>query len=412
MTARSRVSAGIKAVSSVALLGIAALLTGCQSGSADLPALVSSDGADQAVAEARYAIYVSPPSRLIEGSKVGQAEVILVTPEGETSRVLTAGMELGKVAFHDEEVVFSDASTDFTVTADHTDKLPSTKADNQVALFEDVDGSRVAVYNNGFLEDGYSSHVVVTEGDKAETHTVEGNYFIAAQCGDTVFGLSRATGHYSVTDVPEREPMMLAQLSGTSDGTEKIVGTSLKANEGAVVPNAPCVDGVIYYISNAAEPGTSAASDSSAKPGTSPKPVVSMWDTTTGKYRELAIATEKSEKPILREDGTGLPQVSSTSIDGNKLTWFGAEDGIMQTDLTTGKTTRLFTVQGKTTNSAYSQTIISKDKVTQLVDNADGSEIEIIEYAMSDGHEISRVTLKGLSKRLSADFQIFGFDAR
>ncbi|GAA2561116.1 hypothetical protein HD598_001216 [Neomicrococcus aestuarii] len=400
MTARSRMSAGIKAVSSVALLGVAALLAGCQSDSADLPALVSSDGADQAVAEARYAIYISPPSRLIEGSKVGQAEVILVTPEGETSRVLTAGMELGRVAFHDEEVVFSDASTDFTVTADHTDKLPSTKADSQVALFEDVDGTRVAVYNNGFLEDGYSSHVVVTEGDKAETHTVEGNYFIAAQCGDTVYGLSRATGHYSVTDVPEREPMMLAQLSGTSDGAEKVIGTSLKANEGAVVPNAPCVDGVIYYISNAAEPGKT------------PKPVVSMWDTTTGKYRELSIAAVKSEKPIIREDGTGLPQVSSTSVIGNKLTWFGAEDGIMQTDLTTGKTTRLFTVQGKTTNSAYSQTIISQDKVTQLVDNADGSEIEIIEYAMSDGHEISRVTLKGLSKRLSADFQIFGFDAR
>lgn len=378
-------------------------MTACTPGSQSSPASANNNGhAGAATVEtAKYAIYVSPPARELDPKKGNQGQVLLVNPDGASSSIPVGGMELGKVAWHEKELLYSDSSADYTLaTGREAVNVPSTKSDNQVALFPDVVGKRVSIYNKGFAENGYISEVVTTSADSSTNIEVEGNYFIAAQCADSVYGLSRATGPYAVTNEPETEPMMLAKLTATKAGAEEVIGTSEVANEGAVVPDAPCADGKIRYISNGVESGVK------------PVPVVSTWDVKSGTYQAVKIVTDSHEKPVLREDGTGLPQLNAGSLQGESLNWFGSEDGIMQTNLKTGQTKRLFTVEGKTTDTAYSQVKFTHDKAIQLVDNGDGREIQIIEYELSSGKELSRVAISGLTNKLSADYQIFGFDAR
>ncbi|MGP5653180.1 hypothetical protein, partial [Glutamicibacter arilaitensis] len=117
-------------------------------------------------------------------------------------------------------------------------------------------------------------------------------------------------------------------------------------------------------------------------------------------------------EPLMRDDGTGLPQLGSASIRKGAIEWYGAGNAIFTTDLKTGETTHKFNVEGHTSQASSSQAVFTPSEVVQLVDNNDGSDYRIIAYDRDTGREVSRTVLPGLVDEFSNDLILRGFAVR
>ncbi|MGP5384114.1 hypothetical protein ACTXL8_18395, partial [Glutamicibacter arilaitensis] len=115
---------------------------------------------------------------------------------------------------------------------------------------------------------------------------------------------------------------------------------------------------------------------------------------------------------LMRDDGTGLPQLGSASIRKGAIEWYGAGNAIFTTDLKTGETTHKFNVEGHTSQASSSQAVFTPSEVVQLVDNNDGSDYSIIAYDRDTGREVSRTVLPGLVDEFSNDLILRGFAVR
>lgn len=369
-------------------------LTGCSWGN-------SETNTPEALGEAEYALCFSAPSSDMDG-KHQDGKVVLVEKDGSFSQVPTWGMDQCSLEWTSAGLFFSDMKKDYRFSADGLDSVDSVKTDSQYAMLATEPGTAVGLFNLGFTESGYATQVVTTDGASSSLEVVEGGYFIAAQCEGTVFGIGLATGPYSETGDPDTEPMVLNQLTGTTDGKEKNIGSSTQAREGTVLGDAPCVDGKIYYISDERRSGLGAPSQA----------VLSIWDTKTGEYESTALHTTQNMEPFISEDGTGLPQVTQHSVKNGTLEWYGVEDSIMSTDLVTGTTERKFAVSGLSDNSASSKAIFTDTEVVILADNNDGSPYRIFRYDRTTGEELQSVVLDVAPEKLSGGFYFRGFALR
>lgn len=381
---------------SIALASLAgSLLAGC-SGATDFGA------PPDRLVDTQYALYFSAPSAGIDGED-GRGRVVLVDGEGSISIMPTAGMDNAQPVWTEAGLFFSDFQNDFRMDGTGLTVIDSTKADSQYGMRATSPSTVVGIYNLGFSDQGgYTSQVVVTSGDTSTLTEVEGGYYITAVCDGTVYGIGMATGPYSVTGDPDTEPVMFNQLTGTSDGRERNIGLSAQARDNAMTAEAPCKDGTIFYISDAVGGGL----------GAQVRPVVSMWDVDTGKYRELPLTAEKLDEPLMRSDGIGAPQVTADSIRGGSLQWFGMGNAIMSTDLKSGQTHQQFVVDAVSDDVLSSRAVFIEDEVVVMVDSDGSTPYELIRYDRDTGAEVARTTLDAAAQDVSAGLFLRGFAVR
>ncbi|ALG29550.1 hypothetical protein AOZ07_11535 [Glutamicibacter halophytocola] len=337
----------------------------------------------ESIGDAEYALYFSAPStELDQENQYGK--VVLVDADGSLSAIPTLGMDYGAMAWTEKALVFSDMRNDYLLDQSGLQSIPSEKTDSQYAMLATGPESVVGIYNFGFSDEGgYGTQIVTTTGGESSLNEVEGGYYVTANCGGKIFGAGRATGRYSKTGDPETEPVMFNQITGTPDGKEKQVGLNEKARDNAIVPDAPCVDGKVYYISDSVGGGLEDPM----------KPVLSIWDTDTGKYTEVPMRADVLGKPLMSHEDAGYPQMTAESIRDGKLEWFGVGNSIMSTDLTTGATKKKFEVAGYTDDSVRSRAIFHGDEVVQLVEPYDDGKYEIVRYDRRTGQELGRTTI-------------------
>ncbi|WP_435299960.1 hypothetical protein [Timonella sp. A28] len=359
----------------VSVLSLVVVASGCSLGESKIPAA-------EALGEAEYALCFSEQSRdIVDDGEYGK--VVLVNEGGGMSQVSTQGMDVCSMAWADKGLFFSDRSADFRVDADGVTRFDSPKTDSQYSMLAVSPDTAVGLYNYGFTDGGYTTQVVTTTSSGSTLKEVEGGYYTWSQCDGTVFGMGEATGPYSVTGEPDTEPILLNQVTGTADGKEKNIGSTRMLSFAPPVPDAPCVDGKILFISDARDD----------TPGAPAQPVLSIWDTTTGAYEQIALDSDPALGPLLQDDGTGGPQTTAHSVRNGKIEWFGAENSIMSTDLKTGHTEQLFTVEGHISNSAFSSVMFTEKEVIIMVDNNDDSKFRIIRYDRDTGKELKRTVL-------------------
>lgn len=383
--------------SAISTLTILAL-TACTAAMTEKPKVQSEN-----LGQAQYALYFSPPSSDIVDNDGDLAHVLLADGAGKYSLFGTNGMDLGMLAWSDKALYFSDFLFDYKLDNEGLKKTESPKTDSQNALFYTPENEQIGLYNLGFGENThYSSQLSVTKEGISKVSEVEGNYFIAANCDGTVYGIGRATGKYSKTGDPETEPMLLNQLTQTADGKEMNIGASTDAKEGFVVPDAMCHDGLISYISDAG----------SGAYGGTPRPVLSVWDTGTGEYEALPMTSDVTKHPLLDSEGVMNPDLDSNSFREGNLEWFGAKNYILSTDIKTGKTEHKFELEGISDGSEMSQVAFTDDSIIQLVNPNDGSDLQIVTYNRVTGKEQNRVTLEGALDQVSVNSLIHGFAVR
>lgn len=381
---------------SLALVCLVALpLVGC-SGAASFGAPPDRLG------DAEYALYFSAPSPDLDGTD-GRGRVVLVDGDGSVSVIPTAGMDHAQPVWTEDGLFFSDLHRDYVLGNAGLTVIESAKTDSQYAMQAITPSTAVGIYNLGFSDDGgYTSQVVVTSGDARTLTEVEGGYYVTANCEGAIYGVGAATGPYSATGDPDTEPVMLNQLTGTSDGRERNIGLSTQARDNAMWADAPCENGTIYYLSDSVGGGL----------GAQVQPVLSMWDVATGEYRDLPLTAEGLDEPLIRSDGIGAPQVTGDSIRDGSLQWFGVGNAIMSTDLESGRTQTLFEVDGVTDEVESSRALFLEDDVVVMVDSDGSTPYELVRYHRDTGEELSRTTLDAPAKDVSAGLFLRGFAVR
>lgn len=328
--------------------------------------------------DAQYALYFSAPSPDIDGAD-GRGRVVLVDADGSVAVLPTAGMDNAQLVWTEEGLFFSDLQNDYRLDEAKLTVIESAKTDSQYAMHAMSSSSAVGIYNLGFSEDGgYTSQIVTTSGDASILAEVEGGYYITTNCDGIIYGVGIATGPYSVTSDPDTEPVILNQLTGTTDGHELNIGQSTQARDNAMTAEAPCIDGKIYYVSDSIGGGLEAQV----------QPVVSMWDIATGEYQEILIEAEGLEEPLIRSDGIGAPQVTTESIREGALQWFGVGNRIMSTNLENGQTQKAFEVDGVTDEILSSRALFIKDEVVVMVDSDGSDPYELVRYDRDTGEEL------------------------
>lgn len=358
--------------------------------------------APEQLGDAAYALYFSAQSPEIDGEH-HLGRLALVDGDGSVSVQPTWGMDNARVVWTDKGVFFSDLKNDYRLDDTGLTTIESTKTDSQYAMVSTSPSTAVGIYNLGFSDEGgYTSQVVVTTGGTSTLSEVEGGYYTTSICDGAVFGIGMATGPYSTTGDPDTEPVMLNQLTGTADGAEANIGISRQARDNAIPADAPCHDGRIFYISDSIAGGL----------GAPVRPVISIWDVSTGEYREVPLDAGESGEPLMRSDGIGQPKVTTESIRDGRLQWYGVHNAIMSTDLVTGYTEKQFEVAGVSDEERSSQAIFHEDEVIVMVDSDGDDPYEVVRYNRDSGAELSRTVLDVGPADLADGMYLRGFAAR
>lgn len=288
------------------------------------------------------AVYLSEQWRDFDARGLGTGYVVLIDGDGGVRAIRTAGMDEGLLLWTERGLAFSDVESDFLL-ADSLRVTASPKRGSQQALISGPDDSMIGLYNEGFTETGYLEHAVTTTDTGAISREVEGYYQVTGSCDGTLFGLAEPMGEYAEAaarlgplqaDAQYGYPtLMLSQLSGTSDGRERVVDMEAVKESNQWGSDAPCRDGELVYLAITYDAdGTQRAS-------------LRVWSTRTGEQVERTLVTPDGE-PIPVDEFAGFDlRPTALALRGEQLDWLGVDGVLSSTNLATGVTEALFAVE-------------------------------------------------------------------
>ncbi|MFV0374152.1 hypothetical protein [Microbacterium sp.] len=259
--------------------------------------------------------------------------------------------------------------------------------DRQEAQFTMPDETTVALFNDGFEDDGaYTELVTAITGDTSTTHEVEGMNWVAARCGDRVFGISEATGPHAL---PSDEPggpsrLFLRQLYPAVDRDAPPAALTTPVTLAGFAPDAPCVDGVIHYLGYQDES----------------TPVLAQWDTIHNRFTTTPL-TDPAGQPLFADatdDVIGPWSMNSHSWRDDRLVWFGGDGIVRSTDPTTGITTDRFPTRGDVRLYAQITPLFTQNWLYVLDAPADlNAPIGLWRYDLDTGDETPLLTIDDLN---------------
>jgi hypothetical protein len=399
-----------------ALIGLFGLVLAACAPAADQPENTLTSvvqPADQAtLGDAIFAFYLSPETYAQTTKSGGRkpAYLVLVQPDGSYRTIKTSGMNVAQIAWSDLGLFFSDEDRDYILDAKRLTTFANPKSGLQQSAFALPSGKAfVAVYNEGFTEGGYANQVTVTTAEGSRLHTVEGNYFMNAACGDVVYGVAPEVGDHiaAAADVPgmrsranpDAQPQLLARLHPATDGREKVVAWRAAFGAGGTDPHAPCVDDVITFLST--------YDDADGRPHTA----IVSWDTTTGDHVERPLVDDTG-KAIGRE-ALEFIRFDSGSLRDGTFEWFATDGHIMATEVKTGVTTRRFDTGYKFGNHESTQVVFTDTSIYALNEPFDGeTPVTFKQFDRATGKVVNSLTLDGISEHLGVDLNVRGMAVR
>lgn len=323
----------------IALFGTACILflTACSSAThAELDADDSFDSASYIAAA-----YITPQLSNLDSSSEGW--VLLIDEEGSVATVKTGGIAEGKLLWADTGLVFSDTEHDYTLNSGGLHTTLSPKTDYQHALFPTPDGA-VALFNDGFTDDGYIEQVVTFTETDSTLREAQGLYLGAALCDGVMYGIAQPTAEYAklaseegITDDGTYgfNALMLTRLSGTPDGSEELVTIKQVPDSEMYQHDAPCNGGVIRTLATAYEDN-----DTGSEVPFVARVVMQSWDVNTGDFTDVTLVNEAGDRiPLDQEMGDTNQTLSPVSEGDPRFQWVSnSTNQLMTTDSRTGKT--------------------------------------------------------------------------
>lgn len=354
--------------------------------------------------DAEYALCFSASSRDIDMSGDGTfGKIVIAYEDGRFAKVDTAGMDMCEITWAENGLYFSDRLADYQLDNTGLKRVESPKTDSQYSLLAVSPETVVGVYNLGFSDSGgYTTQVVETSDSQSDLREVEGSYEIVAQCDGVVYGIGNATGPYSETGDLSTEPMLLNKLTGTVNGKEQKLGRTTLISYVFPTSDVPCVDGKIYFISDTGDGGLDYPASL----------VVSVWDTGSGEYEQIPLSANPEVAAQMSNPEIGMPQVTSHSVKDGKITWYGANNLVLSTDLGTGRTEVLFETEGTNDSYSASRVVFTETETVLLVDNGDGSPYRIVRYDRVTGEERGRTILDADPKAIDSGYVFRAFAVR
>lgn len=376
---------------------VSALVSGLSACTLSAPAelrkyIVSAD--DLALDDAVAAFVMGRQAAGYTGN-TGNGYVVLIGESGEPRVFPTAGMDNGQLDWNDHGLVFADTEYDYLLDEKLT-KVASPKTNYQQAMHVLDDGTSVALYNDGFTDDGYVEQLVATANDTSALHEVEGYYAVTGLCDGVLYGLAEPLGEYAPAAESEGlapqggfgfTALMLSRLSPVPEGRESVVGISGVDDSEQGASDAPCADDTLYHFATRYD---------SEGNGT---PVVRQWDIMTGAVTQHDITSHAVSDVLEGEYGFEIEGLSRHSLQDGKLDWVSTDGRVLRTNPDTGSTEELFTLdnEGFDVSSSVRSIEFTPTRLVTLTTSADGTAVTYTEYDRFSGERLLRHDLSALA---------------
>lgn len=330
--------------------------------------------------------------------------MVLVNADGSFRALKTRGMDMGKVAWSDEGLYFSDERTDFHLSADGLKSSDSPKATAQNLHFTLSGGGAVGVYNHGHTGGGgYLNQVTIATASGTRMYEVQGNYFDGANCDGQIYGISSDPGTHrgKATAVPGMTskadptavPQLLTRLYPPSEqGSEEPIAWRPGFDSITMLGEQPCHRGRISFFSWDRDADGSQHSR------------VVTWDTRTGDYHQRALTFADGTKLASGPFGVGT---FDHSLRNGRLDWVYGDGRVFSTDVATGATTELFSTGlhrkvGGTMKPWFAFTATRLHTLRQLYD--DPGHLTYTVFDRKSGEQISSVPLAIRNSEVSVSY--------
>lgn len=374
----------------IALITLSCVTVGCSSPQAEF-SNVSAD--ELSLGNSVFAISLSPQTTsFANGATSGY--IILVDEDGRWRSFETTGMDNSRIAWTEHGLYFTDTTNDYILN-DELTTIHSPKANLQQGLFPNPNAlGYVAIYNDGATETGYSEQVVATADGKAVKHDVEGAYWVLSQCDDAIFGVADVSGQYLDGADPNSSTLdkMFNRIYPSEDGHEAPVATHPSGETGQSNSDAPCVDGVVHYLSSVTEADGNRA-------------VLRSWDSQTGEFTEHNLVNKNDTQMGFDVDDILFANYGRESVVDGALRWFHRDGSIYSTELATGRTTRIVQTTSAINSGVDARVIFdAKSAFVLNISNENLSDpMTLVRYDLTDGTSKKVLSISGIGEKLSVD---------
>lgn len=246
--------------------------------------------------------------------------------------------------------------------------------------------------------------------DGSQLDRVEGFYQVTGFCDNDLYGIAEPSGKYSseaqARDIELRDGrgytgLMLNQLTTDSKVAERNVALRPVDSSDQGAGSAPCRDDVLYYL----------ASVYSGESVTIP--MLRSWDIQLGEMSQFPLV-DRSGAPIVgpQEDTFEVNGVSRKSLEGSNLDWVDDYSRVWRTDVETGRSAKLFDLQGEYDSSTDTRVSDFTDSsLIVLTYRQEEGELRLVEYDRDTGETIRDMGLPEVAKRID-DKSVWSVAAR
>ena len=350
------------------------------------------DHDDVRLGDAALAVFVSPQSNS-DDAEGGNGYVALVDPGGAVRTVETAVMDAGQLVWNTDGLHFSDSARNFQLGSEGLVVTDSPKPDYQVSA-QDMDGSVVSVFNDGWASDSDYRMVAVEQGVQ-ESHEADlsGAFWLVSRCADRLVAVAPASGDFldaypedSVGIAPrvlysiwpgEQEPLAVTEAPYLMEDAAR---------------DAPCHDEVVHFLTESGDPDVE---------GDALHPVVVSWDTATGRRVEHDLLSELGAELSLGEGDLVYARYGAESLVDGELRWLGQDGTVHATDIDDGSTAKMFDVGEGVVEAQF-----TRGSLFVLAVPEGSAAATLTRYELATGSAESVVSVEGLESYDSEDMSV------
>lgn len=306
-----------------------------------------------------------------------------------------------------DSIVFAENSTDYFVSAAGVQEVEHEKPYEQITAYCQGTGpSFVGLYNEGFDDPGYLMFVDTSSPNGFDRKKVRGAFLIAGNDGADLYGTGyRAVGNPDYEDsttAHNEQGQHFSRLTGSTDDKEHPSYITTYQSHGATERLIPGPEDRMYAISCREEVS-----------GVTARLVLDSWAKANGEYRYAPLTDAKGQN-LLPIDAQACAMLhTGTLVDRDTLIWFSGDGQGWETQLPSGQSRKLYSINRDLTSDVTTQLDTTSDVLAVLAaDGEDNDEWSVRFLDLRTGQHLHTVDLPQLSEYYIGEREVEGFNVR
>lgn len=351
--------------------------------------------------DAVLAIRISPDLWDIDWANKGY---VLVANENGRANIYEVGpMAYGRLSWTEKGLFFGGPDEEYLLNGKglHSIKRNSYQEMENARFKDPKTGGSIAIYDEGFTDDGYIHHVVTNDGNSIKSWEFSGMLVAPSQCHDKIFGivaanqLSSSTGyHVRSDDFAEAIVQIYPKPENPKKGVIKKFDYRTHYQLSIAMDSAPCKNNTIY---------TQGSKDYFT--GAQSMPALITWNVET---KDFKISPIVKDTPSLQEDPFSSP-LAALSKDGSHYIWIydrsnshlgyppiNPKPPVLSLDINTGIYSELFPTHTSDQRHPDSRYFITDNSIFSLEVDSNLKNMRFAQYNLNNGKRVEFFKITGL----------------